>query len=378
MNKMIMTPGPTFVKEDVRLAIARELTNPDLDLEFYDFYKGICEKIQKLLHTKNEVIIMSGEGILGLEAACASLIEENDKVLCIENGIFGYGFGDFAKIYGAEVTYFHGDKKRGLDYKELEEFLKEHNDFKVATLVHCETPSGITNNIKDICTLLNKYNIITVVDSVASMGGEELYVDDWKIDIALGASQKCLSAPPGLTILSVSDKAMDAINNRATKVRGFYTNIAIWNGWYENKWFPYTQPINDLYGLDKALDNILSDEEVILRHKKIASACREAIIKCGLNLYSNDYHSNTVSTILVPESIKYSDIFNKMLKEHNIMIAGGFDFLKDKIIRIGHMGENCYEEKIALTLRALNKVLLDLDFELKSNLEKEFLNSLNN
>lgn len=100
MEKLIMTPGPTFIRENVREAMGRPITNPDLDLEFYDFYKNTCEKLQSIMHTKNQVLILDGEGILGLEAACASLIEGGDKVLCIENGIFGYGFKDFAEMYG--------------------------------------------------------------------------------------------------------------------------------------------------------------------------------------------------------------------------------------------------------------------------------------
>lgn len=376
MGKLLMTPGPTYIKENVRNAMAKAITNPDLDLEFYDFYKGICEKTQKLLNTNNTTLVLSGEGILGLEAACASLIEEGDKILCIENGIFGAGFGDFCKMYGGQVDYFHGNRRSGLDINKLKDFLNNNHDYKIATLVHCETPSGITNPIKDICRLLNEYNIITVVDAVSSIGGEELHVDDWNIDITLGGSQKCLSAPPGLTLLSISKKAMIAIKNRKTPIRGFYTNLSLWNTWYEDKWFPYTQPISDLYALDVALDNILQDANVLDRHKKVAEACRKSLQNSGLELFSKDCHSNTVTTVLVPESVNYKDIFNKMVNEHNILIAGGFDFLQNKIFRIGHMGENCYEKKLYITLKSLNTVLKDLGVELKNDLHKEFINLL--
>lgn len=377
MERLIMTPGPTFIREDVREAMAKAITNPDLDLEFYDFYYDICQKLKKLMNTKNKTLVLAGEGILGLEAACCSLIEQGDKVLCIENGIFGYGFGDFAKMYGATVDYLSLDRNYGLDIDKIDQYLKENNDYKLATIVHCETPSGITNPVGDICKLLNKYNILSVVDSVSSVGGEELKVDEWKIDIALGGSQKCLSAPPGLTFLSISDKALDVIKNRKTPIVGFYANLAIWDNWYENKWFPYTQPISDLYAFNKALDNALEDNNMLERHRSLAEACRSAIREGGLNLLSKDCYSNTVSTILIPEGVSYKDIFNKMLNEHNIMIAGGFDFLQDKIIRIGHMGENCYEEKLYLTLKALDKVLRDLGVHLKVELHKEFVNTLN-
>lgn len=376
MEKLMMTPGPTYIRENVRDAMKRPITNPDLDPEFYEFYREICVKLQRLLNTKNTTLVLAGEGILGLEAACASLIEDGDKVLCIENGIFGAGFGDFAKMYGGEVHYFHGNQQAGLDINVLKDYLKGNHGYKVATIVHCETPSGITNPIADICKLLDEYNIITVVDAVSSIGGEELYVDDWKVDIALGGSQKCLSAPPGLTFMSISEKALKAMDSRKKPIRGFYTNLSIWKDWYENKWFPYTQPISDLYAFDAALNNALEDANLLKRHALLGSACRKALTNCGLKLLSKDYHSNTVTTVLVPENISYSDIFTKMSNEHNILIAGGFDFLKDKIFRIGHMGENCYEEKLYKALKALNIVLTELGVELKGELHKEFINIL--
>lgn len=371
-NRLLMTPGPTTIRENVRQAMAKAITNPDLDMDFYDFYKGICDKFQKLLRTKNIVRILSGEGILGLEAACASLIETGDKVLCIENGIFGEGFGDFAKIYGGEVDYIHCDRRKGLNYKQIEDYLKNNHDYKVATLVHCETPSGMTNDIKEICKLLSSYHILTVVDAVASIGGEEVLVDEWCIDIALGGSQKCLSAAPGLTFMSVSDKAIKAMKERKEPIKGFYTNLLIWENWYENKWFPYTQPISELYGLDQALDNILNEENVVERHINNAEKCRAALVEAGLELFPQDSYSNTVTTVMIPEGIKFNDIFNKMIENHGIMIAGAFDFLKDKVIRIGHMGENSREENLYITLKALNSVLKELGVELRDNIHEVY------
>ena len=200
-----MTPGPTYIHEDVREALRKQITNPDLDIDFFEFYKYLCSKIGELLKTNNEIIILSGEGILGLEAAIASLVEPSDKVLCIENGIYGYGFGDFVKLFGGKVNYCSSDRREGINIEVLREYLKENHDFKVATVVHCETPSGITNPVKEVVSLLNEYGIISIVDSVSSIGGEELYVDEWGIDVAIGASQKCISAPPGLTFLSLSE-----------------------------------------------------------------------------------------------------------------------------------------------------------------------------
>ncbi len=372
---LIMTPGPTEVHEEVRRAMAKDITNPDLDPNFFEYYKETCEKLKKLLKTKEDVLILDGEGILGLEAACASIIEPGDRMLCIDNGIFGKGFGDFGKIYGAQVVYFKGDYRKGIDIKELESFLEKDHDFKLATLVHCETPSGITNPIDKICPLLRRYGIISVVDSVSAIGGEPIEVDKWQIDIALGGSQKCISAPPGLTFLSISEIAWDAILNRRAPIASFYCNLAVWKNWYQEKWFPYTQPISNIYGLNCAIDRILEEDNYIERHKKIAQGVRDAIIKSGLELYPINGHSNTVTTILVPGGVTFDEINNHMIEEYNIMIAGAFDYLKDKVIRIGHMGENCYEEKIYITIKALDKTLKEYGIKIDGSLHKHFVNT---
>ncbi len=375
-NPLIMTPGPTYIHEEVRTALSRPITNPDLDEGFFEFYKDTCNKLKEVIHTRNDVLILSGEGILGLEAACASLIEPGDRVLCIDNGIFGNGFGDFAKMYGGEVVYFKSDYRRAIDVGLLEEFLEKDHSFSMATLVHCETPSGITNPVDQICKLLNQYGIISVVDSVSAIGGEILRADEWKMDIVLGGSQKCLSAPPGLTFLSISLSAWEKILNRKVPIVGYYVNLAHWKNWYEEKWFPYTQPISDIYGLRVAVDRWLGDENPLGRHKKIAQAVRKSLLDGGLDLYPTDGFSNTVTTINIPENLEFQDIYQTLLKEHNILIAGAFGFLKDKVIRIGHMGENCYEDKLYLTLKAFDQVLRKYAIHPKVALHKAFVSNL--
>ncbi|NLP45482.1 MAG: alanine--glyoxylate aminotransferase family protein [Epulopiscium sp.] len=375
-DPFIMTPGPTQIHEDVRRAMSKNITNPDLDLNFYEYYKETCEKIKELLHTQGEVLILSGEGILGLEAACASLIEPGDRVLCIDNGIFGKGFGDFAKIYGGEVVYFSEDDRHPVDVDQLRAFLENDHDFKVATVVHCETPSGLTNPVDQICPLLKEYGMITIVDSVSAIGGEPLEVDQWQIDIVLGGSQKCLSASPGLTFLSISSDAWKAILNRKIPIASFYCNLGIWKDWYKEKWFPYTPPINDIYGLRCAVERILEQKDTLERHKKIGEAVRKAMVEAGLELYPSSGFSNTVTTVKIPKGISFQQLNNTMLQEHHIMIAGAFDYLKDKVFRIGHMGENCYEEKLYKTLKALDQTLKKYGVKLNGSLHSHFIKQL--
>lgn len=373
---MVMTPGPTSVRENVRLSRAQKTTNPDLDLKFYDFYKETCEKIGEFLKTKNQVRILSGEGILGLEAACASLTEKGDRVLVIENGIFGEGFADFVKMYGGEPFFFRGDRKHKIDVKELEKFLEKDSNFKYATVVHCDTPSGMLNDIDKICPLLKEKGILTVVDSVSAMGGEEVRVDDWNIDIVLGASQKCISAPPGLTILSISDDAFNAMKNRKTPIASFYCNLLTWEDYYEKKWFPYTPPVSDIVGLRTAVENLLQDKDIIKRHDKIASSTRAAVVLAGLSLYIEDGFSNTVTVIKVPHGMNGDKITNFMKENYDVMIAGAFDYLKGKVLRIGHMGENAYPDKVSYTLFALQKALEHYGFECQHNMAETFLKKI--
>lgn len=371
-----MTPGPTQVKENVRKARSLVCTNPDLDESFYDFYKETCELISELLHTDNETIIMDGEGILGLEAACASLTEPGDKVLVLDNGIFGKGFADFVTMYGGIPTMYTVDELNPIDPIALRDFLKENHDYKYATLVHCDTPSGMLNPVDILCPLLKEYGILTVVDSVSAMFGEEMRVDDYQIDILCGGSQKAVSAPPGLTFVTVSADAKRVMNERKTPIASFYANIKAFEGYYENKWFPYTMPISDIYGLRAAFDNIKADTDMLYRHAKIGEACRAAVRAAGLKLHLNSGFSNTVTVFDVPKETGAKDILETMKREHNIMLAGSFDTLAGQVIRIGHMGTNANVEDMTETLEALDQTLRTLGVELKASLKDVFLENL--
>ena len=154
MYKM-MTPGPTMVAENVRMARSLETGNPDFDPDFVEYYKETCELYSGLLHTKNESLILSGEGILGLEAAVASLTEVGDRVLVLDNGVFGKGFADFVRLYGGESVLYTVDYRREIDAGALREYLESDSDFKYATVVHCDTPSGMLNPIDKLLSLIH-------------------------------------------------------------------------------------------------------------------------------------------------------------------------------------------------------------------------------
>ncbi len=368
----IMTAGPTQVRENVRAAIAREATNPDLDPEFCEFYHETCRLLSKALNTDNEALILGGEGILGLEAACASLTEPGDRVLVIDNGIFGKGFADFVSMYGGEPVLLTLDYHRPASPEAIREYLEKDHNFKYATFVHCDTPSGVLNDVEEISKIMDSYGILSVVDSVAGMFGEPLNVGNSKIDILCGGSQKALSAPPGLTMLWVSDRAWKAMEDRKTPIASFYANIMSFRTYYQDQWFPYTMPINDIVGLRQALDNFIEDTTIYERHAKVAEATRAAITEAGLTLYLDEGDSNTVTVLNVPDGITDKELLGDLKHKHNIMISGCFDVLAGKVVRIGHMGENCYPEKVEEVLEAMQEVLENHRIELKANMKDVF------
>jgi aspartate aminotransferase-like enzyme len=353
----MMTPGPTQVRENVRTARSLACTNPDLDPDFFDYYKTTCELISELLNTKNEALILDGEGILGLEAACASMTEAGDSVLVVDNGVYGKGFADFVTMYGGKVQFYQASYTKAFDMEAFREFLKENHDFKYATLVHCDTPSGMLNPVEEMSRELHRYGILTIVDSVSAMFGEPLDVDAGQIDIACGGSQKALSAPPGLTFVTVSEAAKIVMEERRTPIASFYANLLVFKGYYENQWFPYTMPISDIYGLRTALENVKADPHRYERHAKLGELTRKTVQEMGLSLYLEGGFSNTVTVIRIPEGHTAAEILEAMKRDHNIMIAGSFDVLAGQVIRIGHMGENANEADVQETLEALRKVL---------------------
>ena len=372
----IMTPGPTQVAENVRLARSRECTNPDLDENFVEFYKETCKKISHLLHTDNETLILGGEGILGLEAACASMTEPGDRVLVLDNGIYGKGFADFVSMYGGCPELYSRDYRETLDVQELENFLQEHHNYKYATVVHGDTPSGMLNDVSAICPLLKKYGIMTVVDSVSASFGEPMRISDWQIDIMCGGSQKVVSAPPGLTFVVISNDAKKAMADRKTPIASFYANLTTFAHYYEEKWFPYTMPISDIYGLRAAIDNIAADPDILTRHEKIAEASRKAITGAGLNLYLKSGFSSTVTVFEVPEGTTAKAILDGVKNDYNIMLAGSFDVLAGKVIRIGHMGNNSDYYNVREVFAALDGTLARLGVPLKASMEKLFCDSM--
>ena len=368
-------PGPTEVRENVRLARAKRTNNSDFDKTFVRYYREVSQKMGKVMGTTNEVLLLAGEGILALEAACASLTEPGDRVLVLDNGIYGEGFKDFVSIYGGVPVVLSFDHRSGIPAEAVRAYLEKDSDFKYATLVHCDTPTSVLNNVAELCPLLKKYGILTVVDSVAGMVGEPINVDENKIDICCGGTQKAISAPVGLAIVSVSADAQKAMDNRKTPIASFYANLQVFKGYAEKEYLPYTTSAGDVAALDAALDNILEEgiETVFARHDRIASAVRGSAQAYGLELFLDSDRSNTVTAIRIPEEIGALRLQDHLSENYNLLVATSLAQYADVILRIGHMGENAFIDKLIYVLSIIDNGLRDLSFAGNGDLAQLFI-----
>lgn len=356
---MLMTPGPTEVPPQVRKAMSRPIQNPDIDEEFADFYHDLEDKLKDIYDTDNDMLILGGEGILGLEASVASLISSGDAALCISNGIYGNGFADFVEMDGGDADLCDFPYGQRIDPEQIK--LKvEKSEFKIATMVHCETPTGTLNNIEEILQILNENGIITVVDAVSSIAGTDVPVDD--IDICIGGSQKCFSSPPGLTPLSVSEDAWDVIMDG--EQNSFYTSLSVWKDmWLDKEYFPYTHLVSNLYALDESANMVMEEglENVYQRHDRVAELCRERAREIGMDIYPEDEGlSSPTVTALDAEGVA-KDLQREIHERNDILLATSLNDLENDILRIGHMGYNAREEKVRKTMNALEDALSSLD-----------------
>jgi aspartate aminotransferase-like enzyme len=348
---MLLTPGPTALPPAVREAMQDELINPDVDPAFADRYDALLDKLATVFGTDDEIVVMGGEGILGLEAAIASTVAPGDHVLCLSNGPYGDGFADFVESYGGEATVVGADHDDPLPIADLERALGA-DEFDVATMVHCETPTGTLNDLGPVLDLFEEHDVLTVVDAVSSLGGTPVPTD--RIDICLGASQKCFSAPPGLAICSVSDAAWERIEGRDPD--SLYTNLLPWHE--ADQPYPYTHLTTLVVALDEAVDLLLSEglDAVYERHGEAAAVCRECGRDLGLDPFPDPARSSpTVTAFAVPG--RATDLQERLRIDHDVTLATGFGALEDDVLRVGHMGYNADVDRVERAMDALAEEL---------------------
>ena len=356
-DKLLMMPGPVPVAPRTLRAMSKPMIN-HRGAEFSAMYDDCIEILRDLFKTENDMFVVSGSGTASMEAAIGCTVSKDDKVVAIENGKFGERFKDIAARYG-QVVPLEFEWGTGVDLDLVEEKLSE--GAKAVTMVHNETSAGIMNPAKEVGKLAKKYDALFIMDGVTSIGGDEVKVDEWGVDIAVVGSQKCVAAPPGLSMISVSERAFAAMDE--VDMMPYYLDLKAYkkSADKDKTQTPYTPAVPLFYGLQEAL-HICAEEGIearINRHRTNAEAVRAAMGAMGVEMFpqlnDNSSYSNTVSAMKAPEGIDSNDLKKDMLAR-GIIIAGGQARLNGKIFRIGSMG-NVTARDTLLTIQEIEVVL---------------------
>lgn len=359
-----MIPGPVRVPAEVLQAMMVDFGSADLEQDFLELYNRTESNLQRIYGTKNQIAIMTGEGMLALWAGLKSVLVPGDRVLVVATGVFGYGIGDMARAVGADVkTIGLGYDATLDDLSEIEEAIKSFRP-KLITAVHCETPSGTLNPLAGLGKLKQNYAVpLFYVDAVASAGGTPVLTDEWAIDLCLGASQKALSAPPMTAFLAISPRAWEV----AEEV-GYagYDALLPFHEAQRNFYFPYTPDWHGLAALHAATELLLEEglEQAFARHLQAAELCRSRIIKMGLRLFPapGAVSSPTVTAVYVPDGVTWQD-FDRRLRAKGLAVGGSYGPLAGKVFRIGHMGSQADLNLVNQALDVIEIVLHEINGE---------------
>ncbi len=356
-----LVPGPTAVPTAVLAAYQTDYGSADLEPEYLRLYADTQALLQQILNTRNQMAIMSGEGMVALWGALKSTLEPDDKVLALATGVFGYGIADMARSVGADVTVVDFEYNQAVnDLDRVERAIRKVGP-KMVTLVHCETPSGILNPIEAVGRLVRQYDVpLFYVDAVASMGGAPVNVDARHIDLCLGASQKVFSTPPDLGIVAVSDAAwqvIDRVNYQGyDALKPFRTAIA-------DAYFPYTPNWQAAAALYTSCSLLLDEglPQAFARHAAVADECRQSIQAMGLSLFPEAIETSapTVTAVNVPEGIGWQRL-DAALRRRGMVVAGSYGPLANRVFRIGHMGTQADFDLLRRGMGVLAETLEDL------------------
>lgn len=345
-RKLLMIPGPIEFEPEVLSALGA----PTLSHVSPDFIQSFGNALRMMksvwLAPNGQPFIMAGTGTLAMDMAGANLVEPGDKVLVISTGYFGMRYADLLARYGAEVTFLQSEIGDVVPLDIIEETLQKEK-FKLFTFTHVDTSTAVKVDPKALGELAKKYNVLSVLDGVCSVAGEEIRQEEWGIDVVLTASQKAIGVPPGLALLVASQKAMEVWKNRKTPVLNYYSD---WTNWlpimeaYEKGKPSYfgTPAVNLVMALEKSLELILKEgmEKRFARHQQMAKAFRAALNALGLKSIplSEEVMAATLSAPYFPNGINGGDFLSKVNQEGVILAGGLLPEIKGDYFRIGHMG----------------------------------------
>jgi len=357
----LMIPGPTPVPEKVLQALCKHPIG-HRSKEFQDLVESTTKNLQWLHQTKNDVLTITGSGTAAMEAGIINTLSKGDKVICGENGIFGERWVKVAKEFGLEVIKIDSEWCTALDPEEFKKVLEEdkQKEIKAVILTHSETSTGVINDLKTISSYIRIHNTaLSIVDCVTSLGACNVPVDEWKLDIVASGSQKGYMIPPGLSFITMSQKAWEAADK--SNLPKFYLNLKSYRKSLLSNSNPYTPAVNLVFALDEAL-KMMRDEgldNIFLRHNKHKLAMSNAVKALNLKLFADEEYLSPSITAIKTEGIDAEEFRKKIKNNFDILLAGGQDHLKGKIFRVGHLGY-VNDRDIITVVSAISNTLIDL------------------
>ncbi len=357
-----LSAGPVTATSRVLAALGSPIVY-HYDPVFLERFRATERKVAEILLTENDVLLMQGEAVLGLEAAARSLVRPGTPVLNLVQGVFGKGMGYWLKDFGAELHELEVPYNDAVDPADVERYLAEHAEIELVTVVHSETPSGTLCDVAAIGPIARAHGALTLVDCVSSLGGIALRTDEWQLDICVAGPQKCLAGPPGMSLMSVSNAAWERIRSNPSAPRASFLSMLDWKEqWIDGERFPFTPSVVDVHGVEAACDELLEEglEASIERHERSAAACRAGARAMGLELWprSDAVSAPCVTAIAVPEGLTDVHVRAHCRERYGVMISGGQG--AGNLVRIGHMGPTARSLHPVVGLAAVGRTLLDL------------------
>ena len=362
-QRILMGPGPSDVSQRVLDAMAKP-TIGHLDPIFISMMDEIKSLLQYAFQTKNDLTFaVSAPGMAGMECCFANLVEPDDKVIIAKNGFFGERMKENVERFGGIPIVVDDVWGAKVDLNKIEDALNHHNDVKIVASVHAETSTGALTDPKSITKLAHDHGCLSIVDTVTGLAGVPLNVDEWEIDAIYSGTQKCLSASPGLSPISFSDKAKEKIMSRKSKVKSWFLDLNLIMSYWEGdgaRSYHHTAPINALYGLHEAL-LILKEEGLENSWKRHLD--NHLILRSGLEKLNIEFLVNEMdrlpqlNTIFIPDGVNDLKSRQRLINEFNLEIGAGLGVLAGKVWRIGLMGQSSNKKNIEYCLNSLAEVI---------------------
>ena len=363
---LLMIPGPTRVSSRVLKAMSKSIVN-HRSAVFGEILKETNEMMSEVFQTENPSYLITGSGTAVMEAAVGNVIEKGDKVLNIVGGKFGERFMQITETHQGIPVELEVEWGNAVNPDDVRYILEEEEDIKAVTIVHNETSTGVANPIEEVGKILKDFDALYVVDTVSSLGGDDVQVDNFGIDMCVTGSQKCLAAPPGMAAITLNEDAWDVVDK--TKSKTYYLDMKKYrkSGAKDVPETPYTPSVSLMYAMNEALKIIMEEglEARIKRHEQAAKATINGVKAIGLELFAKEEtSSSTVTAVKIPEGMTDKNLRGTMRNKYRIELAGGQDHLKGNVFRIGHMGNITHREIIS-TMAALEMSLKEYGYEVE-------------